>query len=148
MQFHSRKKQENLYVTIPCYGPVTQTRLDAPAGRHWPSDVDQIMRDGWMDSDEAARAALAAAQEKDAAASNEEIQQFELSSQANVLAAKVLGSPMRDGMFEMVTAWRVSYSRASEKGRRISSVSVPAYGGGAPVVQVHAYDNHGRPIAT
>jgi len=42
MQFHSRKKQENLYVTIPCYGPVTQTRLDAPAGRHWPSDVDQI----------------------------------------------------------------------------------------------------------
>jgi len=53
---------------------VTQTRLDAPAGRHWPSDVDQIMRDGWMDSDEAARAALAAAQEKDAGASNEEIQ--------------------------------------------------------------------------
>jgi len=51
-------------------------------------------------------------------------------------------------MFEMVTAWRVSYSRASEKGSRISSVSVPAYGGGAPVVQVHAYDNHGRPIAT
>jgi len=38
---------------------------------------------------------------------DEEIQQFELSSQANVLAAKVLGSPMRDGMFEMVTAWRV-----------------------------------------
>jgi len=38
----------------------------------------------WMDSDEAARAALAAAQWKDTAASNEEIQQYELSSRANV----------------------------------------------------------------
>jgi len=94
MQFHSRTKHENLYVTVPCHGPVTQTRLDAPAGRHWPSDVDQILRDGWMDSDEAARAALAAAQEKDAADSNTE-GQFELSSRANVLAAKVLGLPMR-----------------------------------------------------
>jgi len=148
MQFHSRKKQENLFVTVPCHGPVTQTRLDAPAGRQWPSDVDQIMRDGWMDSDEASRAALAAASEKDAAASNEEIQELELSSRANVLAAKVLGLPWRDGMFEMVTCWRVLFSRTNEKGRRIISVGVPAYGGGAPIVEVHAYDNHGRPIAT
>lgn len=147
MQFHSRRQQENLYVTVPCHGPVTQTRLDAPAGRHWPSDVDQMMRDGWMDSDEVARAALAAAQGKDAGTSNEDIQQFELSSRANVLAARVLGSPMRDDMFEMVTAWRISFSRTNEKERRITSVSVPAYGGGAPVVEMHVYDRHGRPIA-
>ncbi len=146
MQFHSRTKQENLYVTVPCHGPVTQTRLDAPAGRHWPSDVDQILRDGWTDSDAAARAALAAAQEKDTGASTEEIQQFELSSRANVLAAKVLGSPMRDGMFEMTTAWRISFSRTNEKERRITNVSVPAYGGGAPVMEMHVYDKHGRPI--
>ncbi len=146
MQFHSRTKHENLYVTVPCHGPVTQTRLDAPAGRHWPSDVDQILRDGWTDSDAAARAALAAAQEKDTGASTEEIQQFELSSRANVLAAKVLGSPMRDGMFEMTTAWRISFSRTNEKERRITNVSVPAYGGGAPVMEMHVYDKHGRPI--
>ena len=145
MQFHSRTKHENLYVTVPCHGPVTQTRLDAPAGRHWPSDVDQILRDGWMDSDEAARAALAAAQEKDAADSNTE-GQFELSSRANVLAAKVLGLPMRDDMFEITAAWRISFSRMNEKERRITSVSVPAHGGGAPVVEMHAYDKHGRPI--
>jgi hypothetical protein len=47
------------------------------------------------------RAALAAAQEKDAADSNTE-GQFELSSRANVLAAKVLGLPMRDDMFEIL----------------------------------------------
>ena len=145
MQFHSRTKHENLYVTVPCHGPVTQTRLDAPAGRHWPSDVDQILRDGWMDSDEAARAALAAAQEKDAADSNTE-GQFELSSRANVLAAKVLGLPMRDDMFEITAAWRISFSRMNEKERRITSVSVPAHGGGAPVVEMHVYDKHGRSI--
>jgi hypothetical protein len=147
LQFHSRNKQENLQVTVPCYGPVTQTRVDAPAGRHWPSDVDQILRDGWMDSGEAARVALVAAREKDTAASNKEAQQFELSNRANVLAAKVLGSQMRDGMFEMEPAWRISFSSNGDEERRIVTVTVPAYGGGAPVVEMHVFDKHGRPIA-
>jgi len=93
------------------------------------------------------RAALAAAQWKDTAASNEEIQQYELSRPANVLAGKVLGLPMRDGMFEMATAWRISFSRTNEKERRIINVSLPAYGGGAPVVEMHVYRKHGRLVA-
>jgi hypothetical protein len=110
LQFHSRSKQENLYVTIPCYGPVTQTKLDAPAGRHYPSDVDQILRDGWMDSGEAMHAAWAAAREKFPNASGGEPQQFELSSRQTVHAAKMFGRPLRDGMFEMHAAWRISFS--------------------------------------
>ena len=93
------------------------------------------------------RAALAAAQGKDTAASNEEIQQYELSSRANVLTAKVLGLPMRDGMFEMVTAWRILFSRTNQTERRITNVSIPAYGGGAAVVEMHVCDKHGRPVA-
>lgn len=142
MQFHSRTKQENLYVTVPCHGPVTQTRLDAPAGRHWPSDVDQILRDGWMDSDEAARAALAAAQEKDAADSNTE-GKFELSSRAKP-AVGVIRPPFRDGMFVMESSWRISFSRRSEKETRIVSVTVPAYREEKAVVEVRAFDRRGR----
>jgi hypothetical protein len=145
IQFHSRSKQENLYVTIPCHGPITQTRLDAPAGRHYPSDVDQILRDGWMDSSEALRAA-SAARDKPSNASTEEVQLFELSSRTNVLATKVLGGPLRDGMFQMEAAWRVSCSMTNDVGRRITTVTVPAYGDGKLVVEIHAYDKNGRPI--
>jgi hypothetical protein len=147
LHFYSRSKQEKLYVTVPCYGPIAQTRVDAPEGRQWPSDGDQILRDGWMDSVEALRLARAAAEEKGGLSSAVETQQFELSSRANVAASGVIRPPFREGMFVMEAAWRISFSRSSEKERRIVSVTVPAYGDGKPVVEVHAYDKYGRPSA-
>jgi len=145
VRFHSRSKQENLYVTIPSYGSITEMRLDAPAGRQYPSDVDQILRDGWMDSQQALGAALVAVLEKDASASTENLQQFELSSRPNVHAGKMLGVPLRDGMFEMHAAWRVSFSRRDDKGRTMAIASVPAYGDGKPVVELHVYEKRGVP---
>jgi hypothetical protein len=145
LHFYSRSKRERLYVTVPCYGPIAQTRVDAPEGRQWPSDGDQILREGWLDSVEALRLARTAAEEKAGLSSAEETKQFELSSRANVAASGVLRPPFREGMFVMEAAWRVLFSRSSEKERRIVNVMVPAYGGGAAVVEVHAYDKHGRP---
>jgi hypothetical protein len=146
LHFYSRSKREGLYVTVPCYGPIAQTRVDAPEGRQWPSDGDEILRDGWMDSMEALRLARAAAEEKGGLSSAVETQQFELSSRANVAASGVIRPPFREGMFVMETAWRISFSRSSEEERRIVSVTLPASGGGAPVVEVHAYDKLGRPV--
>jgi hypothetical protein len=145
VRFHSRGKQENLYVTIPSYGPITETRLDAPAGRQYPSDVDQILRDGWLDSKQALESALAAVREKDASASADNLQQFELSSRADVHAGKMLGGPLRDGMFEMHAAWRVSFSRQDDNGRTMAIATVPAYGDGRAVVELHVYDKRGVP---
>jgi len=147
LQFHSRKKGENLYVTVPCRGPITQTRMDASAGRQWPSDFDQILREGWVDSPEAQRIAREAGEAKGVSSASESIQLFELSSRANRKAAGVIRPPFRDGMFPMEAAWRISFSQSNEKERKIAMVTVPAYGGGAPVVEVHAYDKHGRPMA-
>ena len=138
LRFHSKTKQENLQVTVPCYGSVTHVRQDAPSGRQWPSDVDQILPEGWMDSDRAARRALAAAQTKDAGLTAQNVGQFELSSRANPKATSVLPPawPMRDGMFVMETAWRIMFSRAGDGKRGIVYVSVPADGEGAPAVEV------------
>jgi len=147
LHFYSRSKREKLYVTVPCYGPIAQTRVDAPEGRQWPTDGDQTLRDGWMDSIEAVRLARAAAEEKGGLSSAVETQQFELSSGANVAASGVLRPPFREGMFVMEAAWRILFPRTSEKERRIVSVTVPAHGGGAAVVEVHAYDKYGRPSA-
>ena len=147
LQFHSRRKQENLYVTVPWRGRIAQTRLDAPEGRHWPSDGDQILRDGWMDSVEAVGLARATAQDEGKTNTLGEIQQFELSSRANLAATGVLRPPFRDGMFVMEAAWRISFSQTSEKERSIASVTVPAYGGGAPILEVHAFDKMGRPMS-
>jgi hypothetical protein len=147
LQFHSRSKQENLYVTVPCHGRIKQTVIDAPLGRHWPSDGDQILREGWIDSVEALRRARAMSEQPSASSGADGIQQFELSSQANV--TKMLGKlrpPFREGMFAMETAWRISFSVMNEKERRITSVAVPAYGDGAGSVTVHAFDKHGRPV--
>jgi hypothetical protein len=138
LQFHSRSKQENLYVTVPCHGRIKQMALDAPLGRQWPSDGDQILREGWIDSVEALRRARAAAAQRSASSGADGIQQFELSSQANV--TKVWGTlrpPFREGMFPMETAWRISFSVMNEKERRITSVAVPAYGDGTASVTVH-----------
>ena len=146
LQFHSRRKHENLYVTVPCWGRIAHTRLDAPEGRHWPSDADQILRDGWMDSVEALELARAVAQEKGVAKALAETQQFELSSRANPAAKEVPRPPFRDGMFVMEAAWRISFSLSSEKDRKVGSVTIPAYGGGAPKIEVHVFDKLGRPI--
>ena len=143
LHFYSRRKQEMFYVTLPCYGPIGQTRVDAPAGRQWPSDGDQILRDSWMDSDEALRVARTAAEEKDASMLYEEMQQFELSSRAKP-AVGVIRPPFRDGMFVMESSWRISFSRRSEKETRIVSVTVPAYREEKAVVEVRAFDRRGR----
>ena len=147
LQFHSRSKEENLYVTVPCHGRIKQTVIDAPLGRQWPSDGDNILREGWIDSVEALQTARAAAAQRSASSGADGIQQFELSSQANV--TKIFGTlrpPFREGMFPMETAWRISFSVMNEKERRITGVAVPAYGEGAASVTLHAFDKHGRPV--
>jgi hypothetical protein len=147
LQFHSRSKEENLYVTVPCHGRIKQTVIDAPLGRQWPSDGDNILREGWIDSVEALQTARAAAAQRSASSGADGIQQFELSNQANV--TKIFGTlrpPFREGMFPMETAWRISFSVMNEKERRITSVAVPAYGEGAASVTLHAFDKHGRPV--
>jgi hypothetical protein len=147
LQFHSRSKQQNLYVTVPCHGRIRQTLVDAPLGRHWPSDGDQILREGWIDSVEALKIAWAAAGQQSASSGTDGMQQLELSSQANVVKMwGTLRPPFREGMFPMETAWRISFSVINEKERRITSVAVPAYGDGAASVTVHAFDKLGRPV--
>jgi hypothetical protein len=146
IQFHSRSKQENLSVMVPCYGSITQTKVEAPRGRQWPSDTDQIIKEGWLDSDVALRRAEGAAQVAGAAGGSDGVQQFELSSRADLLTSGVIRPPLRDGMFPMETAWRISFSRTNERERQIIHVTVPAYGEGPPSVTVHAFDTHGRPI--
>jgi hypothetical protein len=146
LHFYSRKKREVLYVTVPCLGPITKTCGDAPEGRHWPSDGDQVLRDGWMDSEQALRMASAAVAEKNAAPTAQGVQQFELSSRANLAATGVIRPPFREGMFVMESAWRISFLRNSENERRIVSVTVPAYGEGTAIVEVHEYDRYGRAV--
>jgi hypothetical protein len=146
LQFHSRAKKENLYVTVPCRGRIMQTILDAPEGRQWPSDGDHILRDGWIDSVEAIRIARVAAQPTSTLSETREIQQFELSSRANITSVGTLRPPFREGMFPMETSWRILLTLLSEKERKIASVTVPAYGDAAATVTVHAFDKRGRPI--
>jgi hypothetical protein len=146
LQFHSRSKKQNLYVRVPCRGKITQTLLDAPEGRHWPSDGDQIFPDGWIDSVEALRIARAAAEQPGTPSGAYGIQQFELSSQANVKTFGTLRPPFREGMFPMERIWRISFLLNSENERRITSVAVPAYGDGTPTVTVNAFDKLGRPV--
>jgi hypothetical protein len=55
LTYHSRSKQENLHVEVPCRGEIRMLRQDAPDGRQWPSDNDQVLDDCWRDSDEALR---------------------------------------------------------------------------------------------
>jgi hypothetical protein len=146
LQFHSRSKKENLYLTVPCLGPIAQTIMDAPEGRFLPTDGDQILADGWIDSVEALRIARAAAQHSATPDTAVEIQYFELSSRAKMTSVETLGPPFREGMFPMETTWRVSFSLVSEDERRITSVTVPAFGDGPAAVTVLAFDKHGRPI--
>lgn len=146
IRFHSRNKQENLSVTVPCYGPITQMKVEAPHGRLWPSDTDQIIKDGWLDSDEALRKALEAAKKAGLSGHPGETGQFELSSRANLAAVGSFSPPLRDGMFPIETAWRISFSPSNKNGRRMISVSVPAYGSGASNITVQIFDEHGMPM--
>lgn len=144
LTLHSRKKHENLHVTVPYRGSMTITRCDAPTG-HLPSDADQIFREGWIDSVEAlwlAKAKLQAVIPPPKSASGPQL--FELSSRANLLASTVT-LPPRDGMFKMETSWRISFGHTETDAPTIAVVTVPAYGNAEPTAEVHSYDKHGRP---
>jgi hypothetical protein len=143
--FYSRKKGVTLFVSVPFRGVITQTSMDSPEGRSWPSHADQILRDGWIDSVEALWLARAIIQDKSKLDPSAEVQLFELASHANVLAMGVIQGPMRDGMFPMERHWRISFSRMSDDGRSIAMVTVPAYGDAPPTIEVHDYDRRGRP---
>jgi hypothetical protein len=144
LTFHSPKKRENLYVTVPHRGSITTMRSDAPIGRQWPSDSDQIFRESWIDSVEALWLARAKTRELIQWNSLAEPQMFELSSRANLLASAVI-MPPRDGMFKMDTSWRISFDRREADSRSIAIITVPAYGDAEPAVEEHRYDKHGRP---
>jgi hypothetical protein len=135
LQFHSRSKKRNLYITLPCRGPIAQKIVDSPEGRQWPSDGDHILRNGWIDSGEALRFARAGAHGSGAPGEAQEIQQVELSSRADVTRVGTLRPPFRDGMLPMETCWRISLLRFSGRERRITSVTVPAYGDGPATVR-------------
>jgi hypothetical protein len=133
MRFYSRQKERILDVRIPAYGSVAETTHDAPAGRHFPSDVDHILRDGWIDSNEAIRRAAAAV--TDPAAHAHRIQVLSLGSQPDPGRPPVLGGVLRDGMFQMQTWWRVGFTAPDSRGPPGVEVRVPAYGMGDPMVE-------------
>ena len=144
LTFHSRRKQENIYVTVPYRGSIVAMGCDAPAGRQWPSDADQVFRQDWIDSGEALRLARAKIQEVTRWNSSAEPQLVELSSRAN-LAASTVTLPPPGGMLQMETSWRISFSHMAADSRSIAIVSVPAYGRAEATADVHNYDKHGRP---
>ncbi len=143
--FYSRKKGVTLFVSVPFRGAITQTLMDSPEGRSWPSHADQILRDGWIDSVEALWLARAIIQDESKVDLSAEVQMFELASHANVLVTGIIQGPMRDGMFPMESRWRISFSRTSGDGRSIAMVTVPAYGDAPATIEVHDYDKRGRP---
>ena len=146
IRFHSRDRQENLYVEVASRGPLTQSTLDAPHGRHWPSDTDQILRDGWVDSGCALSVAITKAGE---ATGQEDWSEphMELSSRANPLGPKSIGGPMRDGMFAMEQAWHITLAHKSAGSRTIAMVTVPAHEDRSVTVEVRTYDKHGASTA-
>jgi hypothetical protein len=136
IRFHSRDKQENLYVEVPWRGPLSETRSEAPHGHEWPSDTDQILSDGWLDSGDALAMAIAKARDVTQRMEWPEPPQMQLSSRANVLAGKVLEGPMRDGMFTMEQAWHVFLTHKGNEAGATATVTVPAHGGDAIIVDV------------
>jgi hypothetical protein len=138
MIFHSPAKQENLHIEVPCRGLIRQQRLDAPHARQWPSDKDQIIAEGWLDSIDVVRIARAKAETAMNAGILADAGQFEICSRADVLAGKPLARPLRDGMFAMEHAWRVSFDHQGETTRTTAIVTVPAFGGGTPVIEIRS----------
>jgi hypothetical protein len=136
--FHSPAKQENLHIEVPCRGLIRQLRLDAPHARQWPSDKDQIIAEGWQDSIDVLRIARTTAETAMQLRSVADASQFELCSRADVLGSSPLRLPLRDGMFAMERVWRVSFDHQGETGRAAAIVTVPAFGEGAPVIEIRA----------
>jgi hypothetical protein len=108
LRFHSRRLQENLHLTVPCYGPITETLAEAPAGRQWPSEVDQTIREGWIDSTQAASMALQKAREQHPGTA---LAGLQLESNASGVRDGLSGAPLRDGMFDMQTVWQIRLSQ-------------------------------------
>lgn len=147
LRFYSRSKEESLFTVVPSRGRVTQMRMHSPHGRQWPSDTDHILKEGWIDSSEALRQAQAVARGKQMPDAIGGIQVFELSSRANVASGFPL-PPLRDGMFIMETAWRLTFSYSDDTGRTTTTVTIPAYEDGSPSLDSHTFDKHGRPVGS
>ena len=119
LTFYSRQRQETVHVELPARGEIQVLHQHAPHGRHWPSDTDQVMRDGWLDSTDAYEVARVAAQ---AAAPDRrigDVGHYELASRADpaaglpALAALPL---LRDGMFRMTQEWRLALEHTGNPG--------------------------------
>jgi hypothetical protein len=144
--YHSRSKQENLHVEVPCRGDIRMLRQDAPHGRQWPSDTDQILEDRWCDSDEVLRIA-----QRTAAAMNippDLDTRYELSSRADPGARAALPLLLRDGMFKMQQAWRIYFVHRGADARTTAIVTVPAGGEGEPTIEIRSFDRLGGPVQT
>ncbi len=126
--FYSGKKQESLSVEVPWRGPIAESRRDAPLGREWPSENDQILSDGWRDSVDAVSIARIKLRESGKPEDWWDAGGMALSSQANASAVGIPAAPLRDGMFAMEAAWQITFSRGSGRTRTTAVVKVPAYG--------------------
>lgn len=144
LRFYSRSKEESLFIVVPSRGRITQMRMHSPHGRQWPSDTDEILKEGWIDSSEALRQARAVAREKQIRDAVGGVPAFELSSRANVRATGSSLPPLHDGMFIMEAAWRLTFSDSDDTGRTTTIVTIPAYGNGSPGLDSHTFDKHGR----
>jgi hypothetical protein len=140
LTFHSQRKEENLFVRVPCHGTISLTTMDAPAGRQYPSDVDHILRQGWVDSPETLRVALATAQQLLVTISAANLLSCELRSEAAVPDSKMPLLPLRNGMFDMRAWWRMRFSDPHPQQTRRIEVRVPAYGDGTPRVEIRLPD--------
>jgi hypothetical protein len=143
--YHSPSKQENLHVDVPCRGDIRMLRQDAPHGRHWPSDTDQILDDGWCDSDEVLRIA-----QRTAAAIMDIPPDFdtryELSSRADPSARAPSPLLLRDGMFKMEQAWRIYFVQRGADARTRAIVTVSAGGKGEPAIEIQSSDRSGARV--
>jgi len=144
--YHSRTKQENLHVEIPCRGGIRMFRQDAPHGRQWPSDKDQVLDERWRDSDEALRIAREAAEAVLRTSPDIDAGSYELSSRADPKASTPFPLLLRDGMFQMEQAWRIGFDHRSHDSRTTVLVIVPAYGDGKPVLEIRRFDRSGAPV--
>ena len=138
--YHSHSKQENLHVEVPCRGEIRMLRQDAPDGRQWPSDNDQVLDDRWRDSDEALRIAQGAAEAVIRTAPGIDAGSYELFSRADPKAITPFPPSLRDGMFQMEQAWRISFEHRSDDARTTALVTVPAYGDGKPIIEIRRVD--------
>jgi len=118
LRFHSRRLQQSLHLTVPCYGSITETFAEAPAGRQWPSELDQTIRAGWIDSTQAASMALRKARERHPGTA---LAGLQLESNASGVPDGFSGAPLRDGMFDMQVVWRICLSQHDQP------LSIPAY---------------------